>query len=79
MGWSVGEGDRGESVSDELESSSLSRSSSSSHCFSLAFLIGGGAVGDGVWTGGSGTVGQGCIDGGVGGGGRSSSSGCSRG
>jgi hypothetical protein len=76
-GRSGGEGDRGENNSVELESGSLSRSSSSLHRLFLAFLIDGGAVGDGVRTGGSGTVGQGCTDGGVGGGGRSSSSGCS--
>jgi hypothetical protein len=57
VGCSGGEGDRGESVSDELESSLLSLRSSSSHCLFLAILVGGSAVGDGVRTGGSGTVG----------------------
>jgi hypothetical protein len=59
VGWSGGEGDRGESVSNELESGLLSRSSSILHHLFLAFLISGGTVGDGVRIGGSGTVGQG--------------------
>jgi hypothetical protein len=57
VGCSGGEGDRGESVSDVLESSSLSLRSSSSHRLFLAILVGGGAVDDGVRTGGSGTFG----------------------
>jgi hypothetical protein len=77
VGWSGGEGNRVEGVSVELESGLLSLSSSSSYRLFLAFLIGGGAVGDSVRTGGSGMVGQGCTDGGVRGGGQSPSSGCS--
>jgi hypothetical protein len=56
-GSSGGEGNRGERDSNKLVSGLYSLRSFSSHFFLLAFLISGGAVGDGVWAGDKGAVG----------------------
>jgi hypothetical protein len=56
-GCTGGEGNRGESDSDKLVSSSFSlRSSSSRHLF-LAFLLGGGAIGEALRAANDGVVG----------------------